>query len=184
MLNRTDASPGKTVAIELLTEQIRQFDALAGAVRKVGALLWLATPLAITAGFDATFRRSVELVATLLSQQEAFRYVSTVLTAHRYIDYELWDAVKEVFPEEAAAREAELFEPSKRKQEMNQALKAFLQGFRGAPFPVREIQTCREHLQLYKMTILHTWQDAPGEVPLERRRAIEETELRGATSSS
>ena len=140
----------KAIAIEWLTEQISQFDALASAAGRVGVLLQLATPLALLEGFYGAFRYSVELIETFFSRDEAFQYVKQVITAHRYIDYELWDAVVDLFWEEAATREAELFEKAKREQELNKALEAFLKGFREAPFPVREIQTCREQLHLYK----------------------------------
>jgi hypothetical protein len=162
MVNKICSKSSKATAIECLTEQIRQYDALARAVRKVGVLLQLATPLAIAEGFYAAFRQCAELIETLLSRDDALNYVKHVITAHRYIDYDLWDAVEDLFGEEAVAIKAELFEKSKREQELNKALREFLKGFREAPFPVREIHTCREQLHLYKMKITQTWDDDPG----------------------
>lgn len=162
MVNKMCSKSSKATAIERLTEQIRQFDILASAVCKVGVLLQFATPLAIIEGFDTTFRQSVELLETFLSRDDALQYVRQVITPHRYIDYELWDAVADIFGEDAATIEAELFEKAKRKQEMNKALEGFLKGFREAPFPVREIHICRGQLSLYKMKIIQTWDDDPG----------------------
>ncbi len=155
MIDERGSKSRKAIAIECLTEQIRQFDTLASTAGRVGVLLQLATPLALLEGFYAAFRHSVELIEIFFSRDEAFQYVKQVITAHRYIDYELWDAVADLFCEEAATIEAELFEKAKREQELNKALEAFLKGFREAPFPVREIQTCREQLHVYTMKIIH-----------------------------